>query len=173
MYFILPYHFTQLLIYVMQKWQLNFTWCEINSRTCISVTGRIILVTRRGAKGWGQGGPNSPPPPPPPHDFRFLFVWFVCLFVLCFACQLRGQSRTLMLPLSHYVNFATTFLQAGKKECVGPPPPPPPPPPSNFFQDWRLILTPLAKHHRAPLIYICFYIFPRYDLSKQFVMSDK
>ena len=37
------------------------------------------------------------------------------------ACQLRGQSCTLMIvPLLYYDNFATTtFRSSGKKKCVG------------------------------------------------------
>ena len=52
-----------------------------------------------------------------------------------FACQLRAQSCTLMIiiPLSHYDNFATTFFRK-QKLCRQSLPPPPPPTPTKQKQ---------------------------------------
>ena len=60
----------------------NSSLNEINSLSCISVTGHAILVTWRGVKGWGQG--NNPP--------------MISVFFFCLACQLRGQSCTSVIP---------------------------------------------------------------------------
>ena len=43
------------------------------------------------------------------------------LILLFFACQLRFQSCTLIIPLPHYDHFATTFFPGRKATCFGVP----------------------------------------------------
>ena len=74
-----------------------------------------------GGGGGGEGEMGARPPPP----MIIIIIFFRLLF---FASQLRAQSCTLMMiiPLTHYDNFATNFFQVGKK-CVTAPSFTPPP----------------------------------------------
>ena len=94
--------------------------CDINVIRCSAMVGG------GGGGEWGTGHP--PPPPPPPmikksknkitFFFLHLFICFVLfVYIFFFACQLRAQSCTLMMiiPLTHYDNFATHFFQEKKK----------------------------------------------------------
>ena len=103
-----------------------------------------VILMWSGAVPCGGGGGKGARRyfPPPPHDFFFLlfFLPFIILFYylfiftliiiifIFFACQLRAQSCTLMMiiPLTHYDNFAT-FFQVGGEMCHSPLPSPPPP----------------------------------------------
>ena len=74
----------------------------------------VILMWSGAVPWWGGGGEGgtgaSPPPPPPQCVFFFFYIFF-----FFFACQLRAQSCTLMMiPLTHYDNFATQFFKVGE-----------------------------------------------------------
>ena len=95
--------------------------------------------------------------------FSFLFFPFFFYIFFFFACQLRAQSCTLMIiPLTHYDNFATHFFKVGEICVTVPvlhPPfffacqlrgqPPPPHPLSDLFLnvDW-LPNSVLLLHQR-------------------------
>ena len=67
-------------------------------------------------------------------QFFFFFLHLFLLFCFCFC---RAQSCTLMIiPLTHYDDFATHFFFRSGKYVSQPPsftPPPPPPPPQSLF----------------------------------------
>ena len=53
---------------------------------------------------------NTPPPPPQPGAVQSGGGGGEQLHFFFFACQLRGQSCTLIIPLPHYDNLATFFF---------------------------------------------------------------